>query len=266
MPALLSKSLRDYRWTLIGWTIGISAFFGLYLSIYPSIVRNPEVYGPAALAKFPGAMRDLMGGMSDFTSGVGFLQTVVYQLIGPMLLISCATILGNRAIAQPEEDGTLELTLTLPVDRRRLLLARFAGLVLGLLVIAAITFLLVWGLAAAGGMEVAGSRILAGHTGVFLLALCCGTLGLAVGAATGRKMYASAVVGVVALGGYVVETIGRSVDAISWLGWISPFHYYLDGQPIQQGFPVVDYLVLLTATAVLALTAVLAFDRRDVGV
>lgn len=266
MPVLVSKSLRDYRRALVGWAIGITAFCGMYLSFYPSITRDPEVYGRAALAKFPGAMRDLMGGMEDFTSGVGYLHSLVYQLFGPMLFVVCAAILGNRALAQPEESGTLELTLTLPIDRRRLVFERFAALALGLLGLAVVTFLVVWALTAAVGLNVAPDRILAGHTGILLLGLFFGTLALTVGAAAGRRNIAMAVVGVVAVGGYVIETLGRNVDAIAWLRWVSPFHYYLDGRPLYQGFPTGDYLVLAGATVVLLLTAILAFDRRDVGV
>ncbi|GAA2900881.1 ABC transporter permease [Streptosporangium fragile] len=267
MPALVSKSLRDYRRALIGWTVGICAFFALYLSFYPTVASNPELYGNVALTKFPGAMRDLIGGFEGgFTSGVGYLQSLVYQLFGPLLFITCAAVLGNRAIAQPEESGTLELVVTLPIDRRRLVLERFAALALGLLAVAAISLVLVLGMVAAVDMDVPADRILAGHTGVFLLALLFGTLTLTVGAAAGRRGIAMAVVGTVAVAGYVVETMGKNVDAVSWLRWISPFHYYLDGRPIYQGFPMVDYLVLAGATVVLLLTAMPAFDRRDVGV
>ncbi|WP_440098218.1 ABC transporter permease [Streptosporangium sp. H16] len=267
MPTLVSKSLRDYRRTLLGWTVGISAFFAMYLAYYPTIQSNPDLYGDIALSKFPGAMRDLMGGMEGgFTSGSGYLQTLVYQLFGPLLFIVCAAVIGNRAIAQPEESGTLELVLTLPIDRRRLVLERFAALALALLGVAAVTFLVVLGLATAVDMGVPADRILAGHVGVLLLAFFFGTLCLTVGAATGRRGVAPAVVGVVVVAGYVVETMGKNVDGVSWLRWISPFHYYLDGRPLQLGFPVWDYLVLAGATVALLLIAMPAFDRRDVGV
>ncbi|WP_336210148.1 ABC transporter permease subunit [Nonomuraea sp. LPB2021202275-12-8] len=263
---MIAKSLRDFRRALIGWTIGISAFMTLYLGVYGSIKQNPDVYGQQALAKFPGALKDLMGGLQDFTSGPGYLQSVVYQLFVPMLFIVCAMLVANRAIAQPEEAGTLELVVTLPIDRKRFVLDRFAALALGLLATAGVTLIVTWVVAEAVGMGVGFDRILAAHTGVFLLALFFGTLTLAVGAATGRRAAAMAVVGVWAVLGYVVVTVGRSVEAIAWLKWISPFHYYAEGQPLYQGLPVGDYLVLAGATAVLALTAVLAFDRRDVGV
>ncbi|MDP9850066.1 ABC transporter permease subunit [Streptosporangium lutulentum] len=266
MPALVSKSLRDYRRGLIGWTVGIGAFMLLYLSVYSSIVADPEVYGPAALAKFPGAMKDLMGGLDNFTSGAGYLQAVAYQLFGPLLFAMCAVALGNQVIAQPEEKGTLELTLTLPIDRRRLFLERFAALALGLFGVALLTFALIAGMASALDMGVPFGNIAAAHTGLYLLVLFLGTVTATVGAATGRKNLAMAVTGVWAVGGYVVETLGRDVAAVSWLRWLSPFHYFLDGRPVYQGLPVGDYLVLAGATVVLLLTAMLAFDRRDVGV
>ncbi|MBB2910994.1 ABC-2 type transport system permease protein [Streptosporangium becharense] len=267
MPALVSKSLRDYRRALIGWTVGIGAFFGLYLAFYPNVASNPGLYDEVALAKFPGAMRELMGGFEGgFTSGAGYLQTLVYQLFGPLLFITCAAVLGNRAIARPEESGTLELIVTLPIDRGRLVLERFAALALGLLAVAAVSFALVLVMVAAVGMDVPADRILAGHTGVFLLALLFGALTLTVGAATGRRGIAMAVAGAVAVAGYVIETMGESMDAVSWLRWISPFHYYLDGRPLYEGFPVPQYLVLAGATVALLLIAVPAFNRRDVGV
>ncbi len=263
---MIAKSLHDYRRALIGWAIGLSVFMAAYLGIYGNIKQNPDIYGQQALAKFPGALKDLMGGLQDFTSGAGYLQTVVYQLFVPFLFIACAMLIANRAIAQPEEAGTLELIVTLPIDRKRLVLDRFAALARGLLAVAAVTLVVTWFVAEAVGMGVPFDRILAAHTGVLLLGLFFGTLTLAVGAATGRRAVAMAVVGVWALLGYVVVTIGRSVEAIAWLKWISPFHYYAEGRPLYQGLPVGDYLVLAGATAVLVLTAVLAFDRRDVGV
>ncbi|MEV0309465.1 ABC transporter permease subunit [Nonomuraea fuscirosea] len=263
---MITRSLRDVRWVLTWWTAGVSAFIVLYLSVYGNIKQSPELYGPAMLAKFPGPLRDLMGGLEDMTSGAGFLQTVVYQLFVPMLCIACATLLANRALATPEETGTLELIVTLPVDRRRLVLARFAALVLSLLVLTAVTLLVAAGMVTLVSAGVPFGRILAGHTGVLLIALFYGTVALTAGAATGRRIVASAVVGVWVVAGYAVTTIGRSVEGIAWLKWLSPFHYYSSGRPLYEGLPVGDYLVLAGATVVLALTAVLAFDRRDVGV
>ncbi|MBO3750933.1 ABC transporter permease subunit [Streptosporangiaceae bacterium NEAU-GS5] len=266
MPTLTLKTLKEYRRAIIGWTVGMCAFLGMYISIYASMKDSPDILSRSALAKYPGALRDLMGGMLDIGTGVGYLQAIAYQMLGPLLLVMCAAILGNRAIAAPEQSGTLELTLTLPIDRKQLVLQRWVGLFLGLLTIAVITLLVILAAQSGAGMGVPVGHVLAAHTGLFLVALFFGTVALAVGAAVGRRQTALTVVGVWAVAGYVVETLGRNADWISWARWLSPFHYFLDGRPLYAGWPVGDYLVLAGATAVLLLTAVLAFDRRDVGV
>ncbi|MFB4293008.1 ABC transporter permease subunit [Nonomuraea sp. ATR24] len=263
---MIAKSLRDFRRSLIWWAIGISAFMTMYLGIYPSIRENPDLYGAQALAKFPGALRDLMGGLQDMTSGAGYLQSVVYQLFVPMLFAVCAMLVANRALAQPEEAGTLELVVTLPVARRRLLLERFAAFALGLLAVAVVTLLVTWALAEGVALGVGADRLIAAHIGVYLVGLFFGSLTLAAGAASGRRAPSLALAGVWAVLGYMVVTVGQNVEAVAWLKWLSPFHYYAAGRPLYQGLPVGDYLVLAGASAVLVLTAVLAFDRRDVGV
>ncbi|WP_248960956.1 ABC transporter permease subunit [Sphaerisporangium perillae] len=266
MPLLVRKTLRDYRRALIGWTIGICLFSGMYTSFFPQMRENPDFYSQAALAKYPDGVRKLMGGLENITSGTGFLQAVVYQLFVPLLFTMCAVVLANRALAAPEESGTLELTLTLPVDRKRLVLERFAGLAVALLVVAVVSLAVLAILGSAVGLDVSFDRILAAHTGLYLLVLLFGTLALAVGAATGKKALAMSVAGAYAVVGYVVNALSADVEVMKWLNVFSPFHYYSEGNPLVNGFPIGDYLVLLAATAVLTLTAVLSFDRRDVGV
>jgi ABC-2 type transport system permease protein len=263
---LVRKTLRDYRRALIGWTIGICAFAGMYTSFFPQMRENPDFYSQAAIAKYPDSVRKLMGGLENITSGTGFLQAILYQLFVPLLFIMCAVILGNKAIAGPEETGTLELTLTLPLDRKRLVLERLGALALGLLGVAVVSFVLIVTLGSAVKLGVAFDKILAVHTGLYLLVLFFGTLTLTVGAATGRKALAMSVAGAYAVAGYVVNALAADVEVMKWLDRLSPFYYYSEGNPLVNGFPAGDYLVLLAGTAVLAMTAVLSFDRRDVGV
>ncbi|NRQ32806.1 ABC transporter permease subunit [Nonomuraea sp. NN258] len=263
---MFAKSLREYRRALIWWTIGLSAFVAMYVGIYGNFKQDAASMEALVSAKYPGLLRDAMGGFQDLASGAGFLQSVVYQLFVPLLFVVLATVLANRALVLPEESGTLELVITLPIERKRLVLDRFAGLLVSLLVVAVVTLAVLWAVGEAVELGVPFGNVVAAHLGVYLLALFFGTVALAVGAATGRRLYATTAVGVWVVIGYMVVTIGKDVAAVSWLKWVSPFHYYAEGRPVYEGLPVGDYLVLAGATAVLALTAVLAFDRRDVGV
>lgn len=266
MPVLTRKTLREWRRTLLGWTAGLCVFLTAYMAMYPSLSADPQFYGALAAAKYPGVLAELMGGLTDFVSGAGYLRTLVYQLLGPLLFILYATILANRALAVPEERRTLELTLVLPIGRRRLVLARFLALAAGLLATAVVTCAVLLASVAAYGMGVPAGDVATAHLGMYLLALVFGTLTLAVGAATGRSGLAAAVTGVWAVAGYAVVTVGDGVAVLDRLRWLSPFHYYLAGDPPYRSLPTGGHLALLGLVLALALTAVLSFDRRDVGV
>lgn len=266
MPTLMRKTLRDYRRALIGWTVGICLFAGGYTSFFPQIRDNPGLYSQAAMTKYPDSIRKLLGGFEDITSGAGFLQAILYQFFVPLLFIMCAVAIANRAIAAPEESGTLELTLTLPITRGRLLLERYAALALALFAVAVASYAFIILAASAVDLGVPVGRILVAHLGLFLLVLLFGTMTLTVGAITGRKSLALAVTGVYAVASYVVNALAKDVPVMDWLAWLSPFRYYSEGAPLSGGVPVADYLVLLAGTVVLVVTAVLSFDRRDVGV
>lgn len=265
MPPLTRKTLRDFRRPLLGWTVGLSALVGGYLAFYPAIAADPVFHDQVALAKYPGPLRDLIG-IDNTLVGPSYLQIMLYHLFGSLLFVLFAASLGGRAIAEPEADGTLELTVALPLTRRRLLLERFGALAVTLLAFAALTLVPLLILNTAVGVDADPGNLAAAHTGLFLIALFFGALTLAVGAATGSRPIALYVTTVSALGGYVVETLGGSVEVLGWLRWLSPFHYYLEPRPLFEGWPLGSYLILLAATAVVLLTAVPAFDRRDIGV
>ena len=114
--------------------------------------------------------------------------------------------------------------------------------------------------------SVSAVEVTAASVGLFALGLLFATLSMAVGAATGRRASALGVAGTVAVAGYMIFALGRSVSWLEPLRWLSPFHYYLGGDPLHAGFHVGYLLVLLAGSAVLLGFALRGFDRRDVRV
>jgi ABC-2 type transport system permease protein len=258
----VKKTLRDDRRAVLGWAAGIGVFVAVYVSFYPTFQDQTLQARQDAV---PEGFRDFMGA-ADFTTGAGYLQSTVYSLIPLILLVLCATLLGNNAIAGPEEAGTLDVLLANPISRRRFVLQRYAALAAGIVAVGLVPWTLVLLLEARFDMGVGATNVSAASVGMLLVALCFGTLAFAVGAATGSKAAVLAVTGVVAVGTYLINGLGGLVDGIRPLRWLSPFHYYLGSDPLHNGFHLGYLLVLVGIVVALVALAATAFERRDVGV
>lgn len=261
LPSLVIKTLRDDRRAFLGWAAALAAFVLLYVGFYPQF---KDQLVAAKLEAMPEAMKQFLG-IHDASSAAGYLEMTIYTLVGPLLLIMAAVVLGARAIAGPEEQHTLELLLANPISRTRFLLERFATFTAEVLGLGLVPWLLVLVLARAFGMDTTAARISAASVALMLLGLLFGTLALAAGAVTGRRSVALAVGGGAAVLGYVLHGLSSQVPSMGWLRWLSPFQYYIGNDPLRTGFHAEALLVPLLVIVVLVPIAALGFERRDVA-
>jgi ABC-2 type transport system permease protein len=260
---VFAKTLWDQRRGIIGWSLGIAAVGVLYAGFYPSMA-NPDM--AAAMEAFPEGMLDALG-FADITSPAGYLAGTTYGLLGPVLMIIFASILGAGALAGEEEAGRLDVLLAHPIDRWSVLVQR-AGALLVALAVAGIALFLVMTAAAGPAQyeEIGAVNLGAATVQLVLLGAFFGALALSVGALTGRRAMALAVAAIVGIATYFANTLGPSVDAIAWSRNVSPFRYYSGGQPLVNGWQLSDGLVLLLAAAVMVAIGVVGFRRRDIAV
>jgi ABC-2 type transport system permease protein len=259
---VFGKTLWDQRRGIVVWSLGIAAVGVMYAAFYPSI-NNPDM--AAALDAYPEGLLDALG-MTDITSPSGYIGGTTYGLLGPVLVIIFATVLGSRAIAGEEEAGRLDVLLAHPVDRSQVVVQQAAALVVAL---AAAGIVLLAAMAAAAGpaqyADIGIGNLAAATLQLVLLGTFFGTLALAVGAVTGRRGLSLATVAIIGIGTYFANTLAPSVEAIAWSRDLSPFRYYSGGQPLVNGWQPVDGLILLLAGVVLVAIGVVGFRRRDVA-
>jgi ABC-2 type transport system permease protein len=115
-------------------------------------------------------------------------------------------------------------------------------------------------------MEVAFANLLAGGLGLWLFGGTLGTLAYAVGAATGRRAYAVGAAAAVATLSYVLAYLGPLVDGGAWMEQLSPYHWYIGGDPLTEGVAWGGYGLLLALAALAGVAGLLRFRRRDVMV
>jgi ABC-2 type transport system permease protein len=263
LGTVFSKTLRDQRRALAWWTLGFVGTVLLYSAFWPNIRDNAATL-TEYVERMPEFMRNLIGDV-DYGTPAGYVQSEVFSFLGPILLLVYAVGAGSRAIAGEEEAGSLDLLLSTPVRRFRVLLDKFWAMLAasGWLVAAMWLGLVAFGPAfdLRPGLE----GFTAASLNLFLLALAFGTIALATGAATGSKGLAVGVASGIALVTFILNTLAPSVDWLEPYRVLSPFYYYSAGDPMLNGFDLGHAAVLGGISVVALAIALLAFERRDLA-
>lgn len=261
--SVFGKAIGDQRAALLGWSIGLAAMAVLYASSYVLVVEPTML---EALASMPAGLMAVFG-WQDLASAAGYLDATIYGLMAPVLMIMQAVAAGTRAIAGQEEEGYLDLILSHPVSRTRLLLERLGALVVAIVLSALVVFTAVAVVRGPAGLgAVTAANVAAASVLLALLALVYGSFALCVGAASGRPGLALALSGAAAVLGYMGHTFAPQLQPLAWLRFLSPFHYALGGAPLRNGLAWGDAAALLGAALLLISLAVWRFSHRDTGV
>lgn len=252
--AILTKTLSDSRRALIGWAVGTALVGMVYASTYPTQRENTET--------IPEALRQSLN--VDGTAA-GYLQATVFGIIVPLLAMIYGITMGARAVAGDEESGQLDLLLAHPITRTQLALQRFGALVAGAFAISALVWLAVLAVRDSAELtSVTPVEFLAQCLNLALLATTFGALALGIGAAVGRRAVVLVVAAVVGVLAYTANTFAVQLGA-DWLVHLSPFHYYIGGEPLRNGFQWGDAAVMAVASLVFVGAGLLRFNNRDVN-
>ena len=102
---VFTKTLRDQRRSLIGWSIGIATLILVEGALWPSVRDMPNL--DEFLASYPEALKEAFN-LGAMTTGTGFLNAELYTLVLPILFLVFGISRGARLVAGEEEAGTLE--------------------------------------------------------------------------------------------------------------------------------------------------------------
>lgn len=255
------KALRDLRWHVLGFGVGIGVTAALIVFIYPA-------YSDALKGvELPSFYESLFGeGVTDLAAPRNFVQLEFFSW-APILLAVFAIIAGTAALAGEEGAGTLELLLAQPVTRRSLFLGKLLGLALAAIVIHALSsvgFLLSAPFVDLKG-ELTTLELAAATFSSLPFTFAFLTLSMLVATLTPTRGLAAGLLTVVTVAFYLMNVFADLVPGLDWLRYVNPL-YYSDAQQVLTGSVVWWHQALLVAGAlVLAVLAVVFFERREIG-
>ncbi|MYE47199.1 MAG: ABC transporter permease subunit [Chloroflexi bacterium] len=255
---ILRKTLRDLRWHIVGWGLGLATLAAILVLLFPTIAEQFEGIELENLG---------FGEIEDVSDPRQFLQLEFFTW-SPILMTVFSIIVGGALLAAEEGRGTLEVLLSQPLSRRGLFLGKLAGAAIAVVVILAIAgigFLLsaplvdLKGEVTGGELAIAPFVLLPFAWFVIAATVLAATLTPTRGRAAGLMTFGAAA-------SYVLNIIAGLAESLSWLRFFSPY-YYSDTQRVLTDGPVWQHqaLLLVAATACVAL-ALVAFERREIGV
>jgi ABC-2 type transport system permease protein len=259
------QMLRGGRRALIAWAAAFAALVGLYAVIWPSIRGNnrwQELFNT-----LPQAYRAIFtaGGQLDLSTPAGYLGIELMGFLGPALMAVYAIGTGAAAIAGEEGRGGLEVTLSAPVARGRVLAERAAALLIDLTAVAAAAGLAMWVFSVAFGMHLGTGAIESAATALGIFGFFTGAVALAVGAATGSAALARSVAALVAVASYLLNAMAQVTSSLKPARPLSPFYLLFGNEPLQHGLRAAAVLSVLAVSLALMVIGGIVFARRDLA-
>lgn len=258
MIELVLSLLRDRRRALLAWGLPLGLMSAFIVAIFPSI---EDALGKA-IRDYPTELKEAFS-IGELATVEQYLEAEMLSLIVPLAVGYLAARSVAGGLSGAAESGRLEVLLSAPISRRRLVGASFAAtaveLASVLVVSVALTMLGSW----LSGAGLALGPALAGFANVWPLALLFAGLGIVV---TGFSLRTSVVTGSVAgvlVAMYVIDLIGRLDSSLDWIRYGSVFKYY--GNAIEDGIEPIAFGGVTLAAVALAAFGAAMFERRDIA-
>jgi ABC-2 type transport system permease protein len=261
MLRLLVQELKFRRNAILGWALGLCFFPLVYISIYPSVAD--EMAGLADLEIYQ-AMGVNLGNFADW---VGSILLVFLPLVAAIFAI----INGTGTLAGEEEDGRLEMVVTLPLPRWKIVTAKAIALSISSFII-----LLVVALVSLGVFQGMEGQIEATFNSLELLTsvlytwpmvFAVGLLSMFLATFCSNRRIASMISFAYLLVSYFGSNLAGSTKVLEPF---EPFFLftYLDstGQAVPNGQALGDILILVVIGLVSYALALFFFQRRKLTV
>ncbi|GCE14978.1 ABC transporter permease subunit [Tengunoibacter tsumagoiensis] len=256
------KTLREFRIAMFSWGIGMGLLMYAVLAAVPSLLTTPQARASLIdLAKefawFADPVGvDTPGGYVTWKYGLTILVIAIWPLL------TC-----SRIIRGEEERGSLDVLLSLPQGRVRILLEKLAAVWTTLLIMGLLITLLTFG----GGQSVSANFTLGDallfSLNVILIGGFFGSLTLFISQFTQERRTATGWTTGLLILFILLDIVHRVIPGTEWISQISPIYYYNLSKPLVPGYGTNPgaMLLLLALNILLSGAALFFFRRRDVG-
>lgn len=261
---LLLKTLRDQRIPILAYGLGLGALALLIMAIYPTFAEAGADL-EEAMENLPDAYKAFTGGVLSLTEFEGYLVSQ-YLIILPLILAIFAIIEGTGALRGEEERGTMDTLLSLPISRSHVVLQKAVATLLSIaLVNVIIGVVLLVSAQFVEGATLEPDRLSVVMLNTFGMGALFYCFSLFLSASLPSRRLAGVIGAVFAVGAYFFDAMTDIVEGLYDYRYVGPFNYFEPLAILKEDLSFQDSGVLLGASLVLLLVAVLLFRRRDIA-
>jgi ABC-2 type transport system permease protein len=256
--ALARLHFFDRRRSVLAWGLPLGLMSAFIVAIFPSVEDSIS----KAVEGYPQGLKEAFG-IGQLSNVEQYLQAEMLSLIVPLAMGYLAVRAIASGLTGAAESGRLDVLLSAPVSRRRLVAAGFLATAVELAVVLLVTGLLTGLGSVLSGAGLDAGAAAAGFANVWPLALLfagCGAI------AAGFSLRTSVVTGSVAgllVAMYVIDLVGRLDPDLSGLRYVSVFKYY--GNAIEDGIEPLAFVGVTVVACLLAALGAWLFERRDLA-
>ncbi len=260
---VFTKTIRDLRWPTFWVALGMGSMTGYFAVLFPTYSKIIDL--DSILEKMGPAAKLMGASAGDASSLVGFLHIELFSMILPALMVAFAAGMASGFTAAEESRGTIDVLLSYPVSRRRLVLEKWVAVMIGCAVAAVIVWLFAIAGAAASASSLPADNLAAALLMLVLLGLDFGAMALAVSSGTGNRGAAIGIAVALMVVMYLADALATIVDGLNAIRPLSLFRYYMGGDPLRNGLNLADAAVLAAVAAAFLAISVFLFERRDLA-
>jgi ABC-type transport system involved in multi-copper enzyme maturation permease subunit len=260
------ETLRHSWRSALYWGIGLAA---LALVVMLTIQDADALQQYQQLTQtLPPALLQILGGgdLALLATPEGFLGLGFFGR-ALLILIVYAVLVGLGVTANEEEQGILDMVLSLPIPRWQLVLEKFLATALLLAVVIAITTLGLLSGIPLTALELNTGNLVWGMVNLFPGTLVSIAVTVCMTAIFRRRSIAIVVTMLIVLCSYLLFALGQTATGtiFNTLSWISFFRYYDYTDLLLNGFSWGYAVLLIGVSVVLVSIGMWHFQQRDVG-
>jgi len=218
---IVRQQLGSRRRALLFYALGVFIYGLFVIAVYPTISKSGLAQG---FEQLPDTFKKLLGN-NPLGSPEAYLAVEYFGFVWVIIMAAFSIGLAS-VLARGIEDGTLELVLANPLQRRNVTLGTYASVSAGALFLTVFTYLGVALTTLVSNVHFPYLRLLAFCFEAFLFILAIGGFSLMVASlsSTGDRTYLFSVTFLVL--SYLLHFLAVSWSSIHFLDYVSVFRYY----------------------------------------